>query len=163
MFISRRLNLLFLSFKTHKQIQSEWSLMKLTISSSSEMSIQKTKELSTSNSTVITTPTFSINHATQEDFKSKSNISTHSGSHASSDKSTPHKSNESTEKKRKPLSSGKQKKFHRHFKQVPLDEEVINCMYSKTLLFLLPIHCQNKNSTTRFCCSFHRFFMCFCQ
>lgn len=32
-----------------------------------------------------------------------------------------------TEKKRKSLSSSRQKKFHRRFKQVEMDEEVINC------------------------------------
>lgn len=31
------------------------------------------------------------------------------------------------EKKRKEMSSGRQKKFHRHFHQVSLDERVINC------------------------------------
>lgn len=33
------------------------------------------------------------------------------------------------EKKRKELSSGRQKKFHRHFQQVAADEHVINCTY----------------------------------
>lgn len=28
------------------------------------------------------------------------------------------------------MSSGRQKKFHRHFQQVDADERVINCMYS---------------------------------
>lgn len=31
------------------------------------------------------------------------------------------------EKKRKEMSSGRQKKFHRHFHQVSLEERVINC------------------------------------
>lgn len=35
----------------------------------------------------------------------------------------------STEKKRKSLSNSRQKKFHRRFKQVEMDEEVINCTY----------------------------------
>lgn len=110
------------------------------------MSIRKVKELLTSNPIVSTTPTFSIDHASQEDSKPKSNISTHSrtnsshhpGSENLHPASTSLESNENTskEKKRKPLSSGKQKKFHRHFKQVPLDEEVINCMYSNILLIL---------------------------
>lgn len=34
---------------------------------------------------------------------------------------------EKKEKKRKELSSGRQKKFHRHFQQVAADEHVINC------------------------------------
>lgn len=34
------------------------------------------------------------------------------------------------EKKRKESSSGRQKKFHRHFQQVATDERVINCKYN---------------------------------
>lgn len=50
-------------------------------------------------------------------------------SNSSSAKSIASKSTDGigTEKKRKILSSGQQKKFHRHFKQLPLDEDVLNC------------------------------------
>lgn len=52
-------------------------------------------------------------------------------SHSSSAKSIGSKSSDGscTGKKRKILSSGQQKKFRRHFKQLPLDEEVLNCTY----------------------------------
>lgn len=63
------------------------------------------------------------------------NLSSNSSIYSSSIKSN--KSNDetaptakpATEKKPKSFSSSRQKKFHRHFKQVPADEEVINCKY----------------------------------
>lgn len=59
------------------------------------------------------------------------NLSSNSSLNSSSVKSIASKSNDgtSTEKKRKSLSSSRQKKFHRRFKQVAMDEEVLNCMY----------------------------------
>lgn len=50
-------------------------------------------------------------------------------SNSSSVKSMTSKWNDgaSAEKKRKPSNSSRQKKFHRQFKQVSMDEEVINC------------------------------------
>lgn len=57
-------------------------------------------------------------------------LSSNSSLNSSSVKSVASKSDAiSTEKKRKILSSSRQKKFHRRFKQVADDEEVINCMY----------------------------------
>lgn len=57
------------------------------------------------------------------------NLSSNSSLNSSSVKSIASKSNDgmAIEKKRKSLSSSRQKKFHRHFKQVATDEEVINC------------------------------------
>lgn len=65
--------------------------------------------------------------ATQDHFHPPIN----SNSNSSSAKSIASKSTDGicTEKKRKILSSGQQKKFHRHFKQLPLDEDVLNCTY----------------------------------
>lgn len=59
------------------------------------------------------------------------NLSSNSSLNSSSVKSTTSKSNDgtSTEKKPKSTSRSRQKKFHRHFKQVAIDEEVINCKY----------------------------------
>lgn len=60
------------------------------------------------------------------------NLSSNSSLNSSSVKSSTSKSNDgaSTEKKPKSTSRSRQKKFHRHFKQVAIDEEVLNCMYS---------------------------------
>lgn len=65
--------------------------------------------------------------ATQDHLQPPVNLSSNSSSV---------KSIASTGKKHKVLSSGHQKKFHRHFKQLPLDEEVLNCMYLQlTILY----------------------------
>lgn len=77
----------------------------------------------------------SNNHQpTQDHLQPPINLS----SNSSSVKSIVSKSTDGicTEKKRKILSSGQQKKFHRHFKQLPPDEEVLNCMYLSLLINL---------------------------
>lgn len=81
-------------------------------------------------------------------------------SNSSSAKSIASKSTDGvcTEKKRKILSSGQQKKFHRHFKQLPLDEEVLNCMY----IFI--VFSINFRTFLKTICIFSacRFFVCIC-
>ncbi|XP_031626244.1 GRAM domain-containing protein 2B-like isoform X2 [Contarinia nasturtii] len=68
--------------------------------------------------------------STQEYLLPPTNVSLSSNSslNSSSVKSTNTKSNDgtSTDKKRKQMSSSRQKKFHRRFKQVAMDEELIN-------------------------------------
>lgn len=66
-------------------------------------------------------------------------LSSNSSLNSSSVKSVASKSNDgaSTDKKRKSLSSSRQKKFHRRFKQVAMEEEVINCTYISFPFFLL--------------------------
>lgn len=59
-------------------------------------------------------------------------ISENSSTYSSRDSNaTPNRSSESASSdiKRKPFNRSRDKKFHRHFKQVAADEEVINCMY----------------------------------
>lgn len=58
-------------------------------------------------------------------------LSSNSSLNSSSVKSIASRTNDgtSTEIKRKSLNSSRQKKFHRRFKQVEMDEEVINCTY----------------------------------
>lgn len=75
--------------------------------------------------------------ATQDHLQPPINFS----SNSSSAKSIASKSTDGvcTEKKRKISSSGQQKKFHRHFKQLPLDEEVLNCMYFSIVLRLIHV------------------------
>lgn len=78
-----------------------------------------------------TMATSSNSHPTQDHLQPPVNLS----SNSSSVKSIP-----SAGKKHKILSSGHQKKFHRHFKQLPLDEEVLNCMYLHCFEFNVNIH-----------------------
>lgn len=66
-------------------------------------------------------------------------ISENSSTYSSRDSNaTPNRSSESASSdiKRKPFNRSRDKKFHRHFKQVAPDEEVINCMY---IFKLLPV------------------------
>lgn len=59
----------------------------------------------------------------------------------STTKSGGSKTNDATSStaKRKPLSNSRQKKFHRHFPQVPADEEVINCKWHRNSIFHLTV------------------------
>lgn len=71
--------------------------------------------------------------ATQEHLQLNANLPENLSTtslYSSSVKSIAKKSTDgaSTGKKRKSLSSSRQKKFHRRFKQVAQDEELINCM-----------------------------------
>lgn len=87
------------------------------------------------------------------------NQSSNSSIHSTSVKSSGSKANV-TPVKRKSLSSSRQKKFHRHFPQVSVDEEVINCKF---------VGDDEKISIRRYsyltnCCFVHyRFFVCICQ
>lgn len=79
----------------------------------------------------------------QQTTNSSVNVSSNSSLNSSSVKPIVSKSSDgvSTDKKRKVLSSSRQKKFHRRFKQVAVDEEVINCMYFDKI-FHLNVHLQ---------------------
>lgn len=93
--------------------------------------------------TVTAMPPQSTGTMTQDHLQPKSNISanlsSNSSLNSSSVKSTTSKSNDgaSIEKKHKSTSRSRQKKFHRHFKQVAIDEEVINCKFFFSFSFSL--------------------------
>lgn len=89
-------------------------------------------------SEAVTAAAASSTTAAQDHLQPQTNIqavslSSNSSLNSSSVKTIASKSNGGTsnEKKKKSLSSSRQKKFHRRFKQVEMDEEVINCMYIK--------------------------------
>lgn len=70
------------------------------------------------------------NERIQDLLQLTSNISENSSLYSSRDSNaTPNRSSESasSDVKRKSVNRSRDKKFHRHFKQVAADEEVINC------------------------------------
>lgn len=118
---------LFQFLKFSKKSQFDCSSTKLTVSNTNVM-----PKLSTMNGHSETPAPSSVTpDYLQPTTNSSVNLSSNSSLNSSSVKSIASKSNDgtATDKKRKSLSSSRQKKFHRRFKQVAMDEEVINCMY----------------------------------
>lgn len=131
-------NLCFLLFvsKNSKTNQIDCSSTKPVLSNTNVMPRIQYMMTSTNGSTdaVAATPSSAISSTTGHDHLQPAtnvpvSLSSNSSINSSSVKSIGSKSNDgtSTEKKRKILSSSRQKKFHRRFKQVDMSEEVINC------------------------------------
>lgn len=124
---------LFQFLKFSKKSQFDCSSTKLTVSNTNVM-----PKLSTMNGHSETPAPSSVTpDYLQPTTNSSVNLSSNSSLNSSSVKSIASKSNDgtATDKKRKSLSSSRQKKFHRRFKQVAMDEEVINCMYFECIFF----------------------------
>lgn len=120
-------NYLFQFIKYSRKI--DCSSVKMAVSNTNEM--PKSTGMNGHTDSTAAAPTSKTPDFLRPTTNSSVNLSSNSSLNSSSVKSMASKSNDGTaiEKKRKSLSSSRQKKFHRHFKQVATDEEVINCTY----------------------------------
>lgn len=136
-----------ISIENSKKSQIDSSSLKPSVSNMPNMGTSNSgsSEAAVQSSTSIT--------STQDHLQPPTSVSLSSNSslNSSSVKSTTSKPNDgtTTDKKRKSMSSSRQKKFHRRFKQVAMDEELINCMY--LLIFHISINVMwlHDNYTTQ--------------